>query len=857
MKYSRIALAVSLTCLSGGLNAKTWSFDSNALDGGVDVSVFNAGGQLPGTYHVDILLNGDLVDTQDLKFVLKKDANDQSVLTPCLTVEQLSHYGVKVEDYPGLMSRGRFEDVKEDGAGSNPGENSDEKGMPAEADGRCADLSAIPQAKAEFLFNNQQLQLSVPQVAMRPHLRGIAPRQLWDDGIPALLLNYSANTNRTEYRGGLGSNDDSTYVQLNPGANIGAWRLRNQTNWQKQGNDDGKWQTLQTYAERGLYDNQSRLTLGERFTPSDIFDSVPFRGVMLGTDDSMVPYNQREFAPLIRGIARTQARVEVKQNGYTVYSEMVAPGAFALSDLSVPGSGGDLQVTVQETDGQTQFFTVPYQTPAIAVHEGYLNYSMMVGQYRPADSAIDESMIGQMTAMYGLPWGVTVYGGLQGAEHYSAITAGVGLSMGDWGSISLDGTEARGRRREQEAEQGGTWRVRYSKEIDATNTTFTLASYQFASSGFYTLSDVLDSYRGSSSPDDWWYDEDNERRKSNTSLTLNQSMGRAGYISVSGTRQDYWDRTGHDETLTLGYGVSLGRANVSLNWSRNKHINGLGEKAMDNLTTMSVSFPLDSLLGGSTYANYQYTAPTNSAVTHELGLSGQSFDRRLNWNVTQNYQEGQDNSANNASAMNLMWDGGYGVVGGNYRYSSAIRQMGVNVAGGVVAHSHGITFGQPLSDTVALIEAPGASGVVVGSWPGVKTDFRGYTLSPGLSAYQENTVSLDPTALLSDAEIAQTDVNVVPTQGAVIPVRFRTRVGGRGMMTITRPDGSEIPLGAVVTMAGVSAGIVGDDSRVYLTGLPDQGQLTVKWSGNQCKVSYQLPTEKGLAGLYVMNGVCD
>ncbi|MFP1592115.1 fimbria/pilus outer membrane usher protein [Escherichia coli] len=32
---------------------------------------------------------------------------------------------------------------------------------------------------------------------------------------------------------------------------------------------------------------RSRLTLGEDYTPSDIFDSVPFRGVMLGSDESM------------------------------------------------------------------------------------------------------------------------------------------------------------------------------------------------------------------------------------------------------------------------------------------------------------------------------------------------------------------------------------------------------------------------------------------------------------------------------------------------------------------------------------------------------------------------------------------
>ncbi len=43
---------------------------------------------------------------------------------------------------------------------------------------------------------------------------------------------------------------------------------------------------------------KSRLTVGESYTPSDIFDSVPFRGLMLASDENMVPYSQREFAPV-------------------------------------------------------------------------------------------------------------------------------------------------------------------------------------------------------------------------------------------------------------------------------------------------------------------------------------------------------------------------------------------------------------------------------------------------------------------------------------------------------------------------------------------------------------------------------
>lgn len=111
---------------------------------------------------------------------------------------------------------------------------------------------------------------------------------------------------------------------------------------------------------------------------------------------------------------------------------MVAPGPFALTRLNVQGvgSGGDLQVTVYETDGNPQMFIVPYQTPAIALHEGYLKYNVMAGRYRPAGSSTGET-IGQATIMYGLPWNLTIYGGTQAAEHYQAASVGMGLSMGN------------------------------------------------------------------------------------------------------------------------------------------------------------------------------------------------------------------------------------------------------------------------------------------------------------------------------------------------------------------------------------------------------------------------------------------
>ncbi|MGT3289603.1 fimbrial biogenesis outer membrane usher protein [Yersinia enterocolitica] len=835
MKFKYSALALFMAGVVHCANAHTYTFDASMLGDaakGVDMSLFNQGLQQPGTYRLDVMMNGERVDTRDVTFKLEKDGQGKPFLAPCLTVSQLSRYGVKTEDYPQL---GKAE--------KNPDE--------------CADLSAIPQAKAVLDINNQQLQLSIPQLALRPKFKGIAPEALWDDGIPAFLMNYSAGITQTDYRGDMGERDTSSWAQLQPGINVGAWRIRNATSWQRNGHQSGQWQAAYTYAERGLYSLKSRLTLGQKTSQGEVFDSVPFTGVMLASDDNMVPYSQRQFAPVVRGIARTQARVEVKQNGYTIYTTTVAPGPFALRDLSVTDSGGDLHVTVWEADGSTQMFVVPYQTPAIALHQGYLKYSLLAGRYRPSDSATDRAQVTQATLMYGLPWNLTAYGGIQSATHYQAASLGLGVSLGRWGSLSVDGTDARSQRQGGPVQQGATWRLRYSNQLTATGTNFSLASWQYASQGYNTLSDVLDSYRHDSSNHQWSLRGDVQPR-SRTTLMLSQSWGHLGNMSLTGSRTDWRNRPGHDDSYGLSWGTTIGDVSLSLNWNQNRTLWRNGEHRKENITSLWLSVPLSRWTGHGVSASWQMTSPSHGGQTQEVGISGQAFSRQLDWDVRQSYRADAQPGDGDSSALHLTWNGAYGQLGGNYSYSPAMRQMGVNIAGGMVIHHHGVTLGQPLGDTVALAEAPGASGVPVGGWPGVETDFRGYTTVSNLNAYQENTVSLDPSRLPDDAEVTQTDAQVVPTEGAVVEAKFHTHIGARALMTLKRVDGSAIPFGAQVTVNGQdgSAGLVDTDGQTYLTGLADKGELTVKWGAQQCRVNYQLPTQKGSAGLYQMSGIC-
>ncbi|ECC3214380.1 fimbrial biogenesis outer membrane usher protein, partial [Salmonella enterica subsp. diarizonae] len=214
-----------------------------------------------------------------------------------------------------------------------------------------------------------------------------------------------------------------------------------------------------------------------------------------------------------------------------------------------------------------------------------------------------------------------------------------------------------------------------------------------------------------------------------------------------------------------------------------------------------------------------------------------------------------------SSALYLDYRGAYGEMTGNYNYSSHQQLSGAGLKGQMLVTGDGVTSGQPQGDTLALVEAPGVSGVPVGGWPGVRTDFRGYTTLGYLSPYQKNDISINPSSIPDDAAVSQTSVSVVPTKGAVVRASFSTSVGKRVLLTLMREDGKPVPFGSVATVEGSenSTGITGDGGVVYLTGVPEDGKVTVRWGRGQslhCSAGIQIPEKPGPAGLYVSQAQC-
>ncbi|ELY3087841.1 fimbrial biogenesis outer membrane usher protein [Klebsiella aerogenes] len=788
------------------------------------LSALSKGKQLPGAYIVSVYVNSREVNTARLTFIQSPDTEQ---LYPCLSRENLSQYGIKVPEREVKSIR------------QHP---------------TCVDIASVTHGAVVFTFSRQRLQLNVPQIALEDTGDDdLAPVRLWDEGIPAALLNFRASADETEYtRKGETTRSSSQYLSLTPGMNIAGWHIRSALDWE---NTNRRWERQFIYADRGLNQMKSRLSIGETSTPSDVFDGVPFNGVMLGSDDNMVPWRLRTLSPDIRGVATTNAVVRVSRDGYLIYQTTVPAGPFELTDFTPPSGGGDLQVTVQEQDGSYRGFTVPYQPAAIALREGYVRYHLMAGHFRSANARSYRAQVGQLTLAAGLPLRLTLFGGLQYAGPYRALNAGSGYSLGEAGAVSVDVTSTRTEARRGTLRRGDKFRVRYIKAFSQTGTLLQL-SHQIVSEGYRSLNDAMDGF---------YSDSDGGDNSILSSVSLSQPLGRAGNLNVSAACERY----GHGTVnrYDAGYSIGAGRWALSLNAGVGKRYTAHSETTERTASLNINYFPGNT--GGSGNISYRLLSQ-QEGVEQQVGLSGSNAGQRLNWNISHNRllenRADADTGARekNSVSASAMWSGARVRSSGYFRFGSVVRQYGGSVSGGLVAHAHGVTMGQPFGQTVALIEAPGVGGVAITGQPGAATDDRGYAITSLSRLYRTNTVGLDPFSLPDDAEVDHTDMHVVPVEGAVIPVAFRTHPGSRAILTVQRAGGRTVPFGAIASLITKAAddageGIVDEAGRVWLTGLPATGQLLVRWGSGPdeaCHARYSLSRAPKKNKTYMLNVLC-
>ncbi|HIE4390638.1 TPA: outer membrane usher protein [Serratia liquefaciens] len=803
------ALGIYIACALGFVgyyaSAEEVQFNTDVLDvkdrDNIDLGQFSRGGYImPGDYMMLTRINKQELPEQSVIFYqTENDANDSAA---CISPAMVEQFGLKP-------------DMKEKLTWWHQGE--------------CLTLDSLPGTSARADLGSASLTVSLPQAYLEYAADNWDPPSRWDEGVPGLLLDYylNAQTQRQQQRGQQGYNVSGNGTV---GANLGAWRLR--ADWQTRldhqtGSGEGtrqSWDWSRYYAYRAIPRLGAKLSVGENYLYSDIFDSFRFTGASLISDDSMLPPNLRGYAPEVTGVARTNARVVVSQQGRVLYETQVASGPFRIQDINDAVSG-QLDVRVEEQDGSLQEFRIDTASIPYLTRPGTVRYKVASG--RPSDWKHRTN--GPLFATGEFSWGVSngwsLYGGGVAGGDYNALAVGIGRDLMMFGALSFDVTQSRARlpQLEDSTLSGGSYRLSYSKNFDEYDSQVTFAGYRFSERNYMSMSEYLDART---------YGTRNQNSKEMYTVSFSQhfrDLGLSAYLNYN--HQTYWDSAANDRyTLTLSRNFDIGQfrnLSLSLTGYRNKY-NGVNDDGM----YLSLSMPW----GGNGSVSYSGSYDRNDN-THQVGY----YDRLDNGDSYQ-LSSGVTRSGGTASGY-YTHQGDMAQVNANAsyqegRYSSA----GVSLQGGATATLKGAALHRSgmMGGTRMMLDTDGVADIPIGGYGAVtRTNRFGKAVVTDVSSYYRNRVSIDVNKLPENAEATRSVVQATLTEGAIGYRRFEVIAGEKAMAVIRLADGTTPPFGATVqNRKKQDVGIVNDDGNVYLSGINPNEEMTVQWNGRaQCALT--------------------
>ncbi len=771
-----------------GSQAQATEFNSSflSIDGSnnVDLSQFSqADFTLPGSYLLDVQVNDLFYGLQSVDFVADGESAGGR---PCLRPDLVAQFGLK----PSLV-----------------------KDMPRFHGGQCADLSAVEGVTIRYMKGEGRLKITIPQAALEYTDAYYLPPERWSEGIDGAMLDYRviANANRTLGNGAQQNNSVQAYGTV--GANWGAWRFRGdyqaQTNAGRSAYAERNFRFSQLYAYRALPSLQSTVSFGEIYVSSDIFDTLSMSGAAIRSDDRMLPPSMRGYAPLITGVARTSATVKVMQQGRVLYMTKVSPGAFALQNINTSVQG-TLDVIVEEEDGTTQRFQVTTASVPFLAREGQLRYKAAVGKPRLFGGAGITPWFGFAEAAYGLPFDVTVYGGLIAASGYTSLALGLGRDFGSFGALSADVTHARATLWwNGQTRNGNSYRVNYSKHFDALDADVRFAGYRFSDRNYTNFQQFAG--------DPTAYGLANSKQR--YSAMLSKRFGdTSSYLSYDQTT--YWSRPSDQRigvTLTRAFSFSgLRSVSVSLSAFRTQGAAGNG-----NQFSVTATLPLGErqTLTSSVTTGMGSTS-VNAGYIYD-DLQGRSY--QLYGGTTDGRASGNASFRQRTSSYQLI---AQAATVANAYVSASLEVDGSFVATrhGVAAHANGNA-----GDTRLLVSTDGVPDVPLsGSF--TRSNRQGYAVLDSISPYNVYDATVNVEKLPLETQVTNPIQRMVLTDGAIGFVKFNAARGRNLFLTLTEPGGKDVPFGASVQDAdnGKELGIVGEQGAAYLTQVQPKSKIVVR-----------------------------
>lgn len=799
-KYAFVIASLLYSQVSG---AET-EFNTDVLDvadrAKIDLSKFSdANYVMPGTYLLDIIVNQKTLPQRSILYIPTADNKSSTV---CLPPDLISTLALR-------------EDVA--------------KKITLWHDDQCADISAISGATVANNIGDGALKITVPQTWMKYADPNWTPPEQWDNGIAGLLLDYSVSGQLNKLSN---TNDPSHSVSSfgTLGANLSAWRLRadyQSTLNGSQGAWDANFDWSQIYAYRPLPMQAAKLTVGEMFLDSNVFDSYRFTGVNLASDERMLPPDLQGYAPEVKGIAKSNAKVTVSQDGRVLHQTTVPAGPFTITNIS-SGVRGRLQVKVEEQDGSVSTFQVDTATIPYLTRPGHVRYNVSVGQ----PSTFEHQLQGPLFSSSDFSWGVSnawsLYGGSVLAGDYNAGSLGLGRDLSVLGALSADVTQSFARLPDEPELSGMSFRLNYAKRFDDLDSQISFAGYRFSQDDFMSMSQYLqERYNDSDDQDPGREKELYTVAASKTFMAQDSSKAFTAYLTYS--HQTFWDHREQDR-----YGVSASKIfdvrdihNVTTSVSAFRSENqGISEDSV----MLNLTIPVGER------RSVGYTLQTNNSDVTHLMTYNDYTDANNSWQASSGVNQHNDALARGYYTHNT----GFGSVSANAAYQQdSFASVGGTFRSGITATKHGVAAHQNSGNgnTRLMIDTDGVAGVPISNSAATSNRF-GVAVLSNVTSYYNTDTRIDVNKLAADVEATRPVVQGTLTEGAIGYRSFDVVQGNKLLANIKLADGSTPPFGAtVVNKKGQDRAVVSDDGSAYLTGVKADETLDVVWEGKrQCQI---------------------
>ncbi|RBQ33679.1 outer membrane usher protein [Rahnella variigena] len=797
---------VILMSMTVAYAAEHIQFNTDVLDvddrKNIDLSQFSRGDYImPGTYGMVVHVNKNDLPEQQISFL--EPENNPGASRACLNSALVNKLGFKATMLKGLTWW---------------------------HGGKCLDEHSVQGMEIRGDLATNGLYLNIPQAFLEYSDDNWDQPSRWDEGISGLLFDYNIDA-RSQQR----DNNSTQSLSGNgtTGANFGSWRLRadwqanayHQAEKEQSTRKDLEWSRYYLY--KAIPSLRSKLTLGENYLDSSIFDSFRFSGASLVSDDNMLPPNLRGYAPEVTGVAKTNAKVIISQQGRVLYETTVAVGPFRIQDINNSASG-ELNVRIEEQDGSVKQFVMNTANIPYLTRPGSVRFKLASGKSSDWQHHMHGPVFGSGELSWGVSNGWSLYGGALGGGDYNALSLGIGRDLLIFGALSLDATQSRTRLPQEDGTlSGGSYRLSYSKNFDEYDSQVTFAGYRFSEQNFMSMSEYLDAR---------YYGSRTGGSKDMYTVSFNKSFrdwGLSSYVNYS--HQTYWDRPANDRyDLTMSRYFDVGPVrNLSLSLSayRNEY-NGI----KDDGVYLSVSMPWS----GNSTMSYNSTVNRNE-TTHQVGYFAR-IDEHNNYQL----RAGRSRSGMNVNGY-YNHEGDKARMSANASYQeNRYSAVGMSMQGGMTLTANGGALHRAglSGGTRMLIDTNGVPNVPVRGY-GSTTDTNawGKAVIGDVNSYYRNKASIDVNKLGDNAEATTSVVQATLTEGAIGYRKFDVIAGSKAMAVIKLANGSEPPFGAtVMNSCKQETGIVNDGGSIYLSGINAGDIMTVHWNGDaQCEVRMPTP----------------